>query len=254
MKIVGFSSPPLAKFCPAEFNIKKGCNTVRFGTLFDYRTEENEKLRDEGEGTFSYSIDFPELTKVSPQWLGAFELENDGHCEIREMEFSGSEFSVKSISLKGSSHNCWIYCMSKSTESAGNITDTHQDKWLLPVEKLSDFSKYLGAILWEEITAADLPETITSKYSMQEIHRRISLEVECRQIEYGSRSINITKEEDLPVSEISRLRDNVAFMKPDAFEKENEMRIAFWLLFDNKKVSIVNRPKVVGLRPIDRLI
>lgn len=252
MKVFGFPAPPLAKFCPAKFNIKKGCNTVRFGTLFDYRSEENEKLRDEGEGTFSYSIDFPEITKVSPEWLAAFDLENEGHCVIRDMKSGDGGISVKSISLKGSSHNCWIYCMSASTESAGNITDTHQDKWLLPQEKLSDFARFLGTLLWNEIGYADLPESITSIFSVQEVHRKLSIDVEIKQIEYGSRSISITSEAELPVSEISKLKDNVAFIKPEAFKEENEIRIAFWLKFDGEKISIVNRPKVVGLRQIDK--
>lgn len=227
---------------------------MRFGTLFDFRTEEDEKLRDEGEGTFSYSIEFPELTKVSTEWLGAFEVESGGSFHIGEMKFDNGETFVKNISLSGSCHNCWIYCVSKSTETAGSITDTHQDKWLIPLEEFQSFANYLGTLLWNEVRYADLPNDITSKFSVQEVHNRLAMTIETREIDYVSRSVLISKEEDLPISEIPRLRDGIAFIKPSSFQKENEVRIAFWLTFDNRKISIVNKPKIVGLRPMDKII
>lgn len=254
MKLIGFSSPNCAKFCPPEFNIRNGCNTIRFGTLFDFRTEENEKLRDEGEGTFSYSVEFPELTKVSHEWIGAFEVEDNGSFHIGEMEIRNGDFFVKNMILTGSSHNCWVYCISKSTEVAGNITDTHQDKWLISQDKLQLFANYLGGLLWSEVNLSDLPDHITSKFSMQEILQRLSLSVEVKEIDYNHRSVTISREEDLPASQISALKDSIAFIKPKMFEKESEIRIAFWLIFDNKKISIQNKPKIVGLRPIDKII
>ncbi|MCY1461392.1 hypothetical protein D9M71_790480 [compost metagenome] len=89
---------------------------------------------------------------------------------------------------------------------------------------------------------------------MQEILQRLSLSVEVKEIDYNHRSVTISREEDLPASQISALKDSIAFIKPKMFEKESEIRIAFWLIFDNKKISIQNKPKIVGLRPIDKII
>lgn len=254
MKAISFSSPDLAKFCPAEFNIRKGCNTVRLGTLFNYRTEEDEKLRDEGEGTFSYSIEFPVPTRVSPDWISEFEVEDGGDFSVGYLEIREEGVLVKDVSLSGSSHNCWIYCLSKSTEYAGNITDTHQDKWLLPLDKLQPFANYLGALLWSDLKCADLPDYIASQFSLQEIHQRLSLKIQVKEVEYIQRVLVIEKEEDLPVDQISLLRDRIPFMKPVKFAGENEVRIAFWLMFDDKKISIKNNNKILGLRAIDKLI
>jgi len=254
MKLIDFAPSDLAKFCPPEFNVKNGCNTVRFGTLYDFRAEEDEKLRDEGEGTFSYSISFPELTKVSQEWINAFGFEGEGHFYIGELELRFGEPYVKDMVLTGSSHNCWIYCVSKSTESAGNITDTHQDKWLIPADKIKNLANYFASLLFSEITIADLPVEIIEKYSIHEIQRQLSLNVELREVEYGERSVLITSEEELPISEVSYLKDSITFLKPKIFEKEQEVRMAFWLMFGEQKISIINKPKIVSLRPIDKIL
>lgn len=254
MKLIEFSYPPLTKFCPPEFNINKGCNTIRLGTLYDFRTEENEKLRDAGEGTFSYSIEFPCLTKVSLEWISAFEFEGVGETAVGEMNAGPDGVMVKDVSLSGSCENCWIYCLSKNSESAGNITDTHQDKWFLPVENLNAFASFLSAQLWDSVVYSDLPEDITNNFSIQEIQKRLSLSYHVAEVKYGLRALTILKEEDLPVSELALVKAGVAFVKPKIFENEKEVRIAFWLLFDGKKISIKNKPKIVALRPVDKLI
>ncbi|HHP1029511.1 hypothetical protein ACQJ1L_05715 [Klebsiella quasipneumoniae subsp. similipneumoniae] len=254
MKLVGTSYPPLAKFCPPEFNVLKGCNTIRLGTLFDFRREENEKLRDAGEGTFSYSIEFPVLTKVSKEWIGAFQIDDGGQIRIGEMQINNGDFLIRDINISGSSHNCWVYCISKSIKSAGNITETHQDSWLIPSEKLQKLSEYLASLLFDSLTFADLPTYIKSQYGLKEISHRLSLRTEIREIEYNERSRKIEKEEDLPISLIHEIRDGLAFVKPKSFENEQEVRIAFWLYFDNQKISIENNTKILKLRPIDSII
>ena len=254
MKIIGYPSRMLAKFCPEEFNIRKNGNTVRFGTLYDYRTHEDEKLRDAGEGTFDYRLEFPELTKVSQEWLAAFDVEAGASLQADEIHLNDGDIFIKNISLSGSSHNCWIYCLSKNTDSAGNVSDTHQDKWLLPLDKLEGFASYLAAILWDDVSFEDLPGQIVGRFSLQDIQRRLSIGIEIGDVNYSSRSVVISSEEQLPIPDISRLRDSVAFIKPKLFAQEEEVRIAFWLLLDNKKISIVNKPKIVSLRAIDKII
>ena len=254
MRIYGESSPLLTKFCPPEFNIHKGCNTVRLGTLYDFRAEEDEKLRDEGEGTFSYSVEFPELTKVSLNWIEAFELHGDAEGGISQLKMVDDDFMIKGMSLSGSCHNCWIYCLSKNAESAGNISDTHQDKWVMSSDKLPAFANYLAQQLWNNLSSADLPASIASSYSLHEILQRLTIAIDIRNVDYDMRTISIVKEEDLPASEISMIQERIAFIKPKIFESESEVRIAFWLVFDNKKISIVNNPKIIHLRPIDKII
>ena len=254
MKAFGFDAPVFAKFCAEKYNIKSGCNTVRLGTLYGYRTIENELLRDNGEGTFSYALEFPDYLEASPEWLASFEFGGGGGLHIGAMKVDNGRVKVKNLNLSGSTHNCWIYCISKSIESAGSITDAHADKWTIEADKVSGFANYIGSVLWSELTFQDLPADLTEKYSLQEIQQRLSLNVEIREVEYVDRFVLIKDPKEFTISDMEMLRDKVAFIKPVKFKDEQEVRIAFWLMFDGKKISIVDKPKSISLRPIDKLI
>lgn len=254
MKAFGFDAPVFAKFCAEKYNIKSGCNTVRLGTLYGYRTIENELLRDNGEGTFSYALEFPDYLEASPEWLDSFEFGGGGGLHIGAMKVDNGRVKVKNLNLSGSTHNCWIYCISKSIESAGSITDAHADKWTIEADKVSGFANYIGSVLWSELTFQDLPPDLTEKYSLQEIQQRLSLNVEIREVEYVDRFVLIKDPKEFTISDMEMLRDKVAFIKPVKFKDEQEVRIAFWLMFDGKKISIVDKPKSISLRPIDKLI
>jgi hypothetical protein len=108
--------------------------------------------------------------------------------------------------------------------------------------------------LWAEVGVADLPADIAGAHTLQEIQQRLSMHAEVREIEYVERDLIITAEEQLSISGVHDLRAKIPFIKPKYFEPENELRIAFWLLFDGKKISIVDKPKIVELRPIDKII
>ncbi|WLI08346.1 hypothetical protein PSH66_08455 [Pseudomonas sp. FP597] len=254
MKAFGFSAPVFAKFCAQKYNIKSGCNTVRLGTLYGYRTIENELLRDNGEGTFSYVLEFPTYLEASPQWLASFEFGGGGRVHIGDMQVANGNIKVKNLNVSGSTHNCWIYCISKSVESAGSITDAHADKWTIAADKLSGFANYIGSVLWSELTFQDLPPNLTEKYSLQEIQQRLSLNVEIKEVEYVDRFVLVKDPKEFGVSDIEELRDKVAFIKPVKFKDEQEVRIAFWLMFEGKKISIVDKPKSISLRPVDKLL
>ncbi|WP_233594126.1 hypothetical protein, partial [Pseudomonas amygdali] len=234
--------------------LPKGCNTLRVGTLYDFRTIENENLRDEGEGTFLYRVEFPALTKVSSDWLAAFKFQGQARIRIGHMEPSSSGVRIKDFTMEGAGHNCWIYCMSLSTDSAGDISKTHEDKWSIPEDKFTEFGNYLGALLWESIGVNDLPDEIVKNNSLQSIQKRLRLDIDVRIVEYKERALYIDKESDLPIQQIQALERTMAFIKPVDFAPEREVRIAFWLSFDNKLISISNNPKFLSLRPIDGLL
>jgi hypothetical protein len=46
MQLFKFSGPSLYKFCEPKYDITKGCATIRVGTLWGFREEENDYLRD----------------------------------------------------------------------------------------------------------------------------------------------------------------------------------------------------------------
>ena len=254
MKLFGFSSPSLYKFCPSKYNIMEGCNTLRIGTLWGFRKEENELLRDEGEGEFEFKVRFPKLTPVSQEWISEFEVGAEGSAHIEHMELKDSNISIKGVTLKGSSHNCWIFCVSMSGEAAGNISEAHESKWMIPAEKFQSFGNLLGQLLWNTISMDDLPENMVLKHTLQELQAGLALQVQMERVSYTDRVAEIKSELDLPVAEIRKLKDSIPFMKPKRFLKEQEFRFAFWVMFEGKKVSINDNPKILSLRSIDPLV
>jgi hypothetical protein len=254
MTLVHFPTPSLYKFCPEEFDITKGCNTLRFGTLYDYRTHENEKLRDAGEGKFTFNISFPEITKVSNEWIAALHMDIGGTIDLGYLELNRDGAFVKNINMEGSSHNCWIFCVSRSPDSAGNISETHQSKWEIPGESVHSFASHLESLIWSEVKHTDLPPDILKQYSLQEIQQGLGIVTEFHPVLYANRELTIRSEADLPVAEIPLLRAGIPFTKTPMFKAENEVRFAFFLTFRGKKISIANAPKIVKLRPIDKIL
>lgn len=254
MTIVHLPIPSLYKFCPEEFDITKGCNTLRFGTLYDYRTHENEKLRDAGEGKFAFNISFPEVTKVSHKWIAAIQMDIAGTIDMGYFEINQDCAYVKNINMEGSSHNCWIFCVSTSPDSAGNISETHQSKWEIPGENVNSFVNHLASLIWSEVKHTDLPPDLLKQYSMQEIQQDLGIVTEYRSVLYANRELLIQSEEQLPVAEIPLVRAGIPFTKTPMFQSENEVRFAFFLTFRGKKISIQNNPKIVQLRPIDKVL
>ena len=224
MKLIQFSQPPLFKFCPPEYDITTGCNTLRVGTLWGFRSEENDHLRDEGEGTFEYRIAFPKPTHVSRDWISEFEVEDSGKAHIEHLSFNNGSVSTTGITLSGSSHNCWIFCVSTSGNAAGNISTTHENKWKIPAEKVQEFGSLLASLLWESITFDDLPKSLVDRHSIQQISSGLGLEAVFRNVDYVDREILINSENDFPIERIRELKRSIPFIKPKKFCSEQEFK------------------------------
>lgn len=253
MKVFDFVSPDYVKFCEKKYNIKSGCNNIKLNTLYSYRSQENELLRDKGEGEFSYYVNFPELMEPSPEWLSSFELDGPGDIEVEDVRIDYGRVRVKGFSLSGSTPNCWIYCMSKSIGSAGSITEAYEDKWTIEATKFQDFVRCIVDALFNSLTVKDIPQNLLEKYSIVQLRERLSMNAEFRGVEYVDRSVTITAPDDFDVLKARELSDSIAFKKPKEFAAEQEIRIAFWLMFDGKKISVVDQPKYINLRPIDNI-
>lgn len=254
MALVHFPQQSLYKFCPDEYDISKGCNTIRIGTLYEYRTHENELLRDSGEGRYLYRFSFPKLTKVSNEWIAAIQMDQVGTIETEHIELTPQGTYIKGFTMDGSSHNCWIYCVSRNSESAGDISKAHQSKWEIPFEKVQAFGTYLCNLLWNEINYSDLPPQLLKQFSIAELQQGLNLHLEIRSVNYESREIVIQREEDLPIERIAELRQSIPFTKPEKFKPENEIRFAFHLKFHDRIIPIQNNAKIINLRSVDKII
>jgi hypothetical protein len=254
MKLVAYGSPPLYKFCNQKYDVTNGCNTLRIGTLWGFRKEENDYLRDEGEGKFEYKIRFPKLTPVSNEWISEFDVDHDGSAHIEHMKVNNGNFSISGVSLSGSTCNCWIFCVSMSGEAAGDVSKTHETKWTIPHLHVQGFCQFLASQLWNKVSLKDLPLEIVENHSVQEISSGLALNAELKPVQYTEREIVIDSEQGFPVEKIRELKANIPFIKPKSFKEEKELRFAFFLTFKGKKISINDNPKILELRPIDQFI
>ena len=254
MNFISFASPPFFKFCPPEYDVTKGCNTLRIGTLWGFRDEENEHLRDKGEGEFEFKIRFPALTPVSNEWISEFNYGDGGSVHIENMEVNTGTVSIESVTMKGSAQNCWVFCISMSDSAAGSVSKVHGSKWKIPSEKVQEFGNFLAALLWSNISFDDLPPDLIKKHTFQELHAGLALQMEMKRVIYTDREVCIDNEKDYPVGKIKELKANIAFTKPKGFCDEQEFRFAFWLMFKKQKISINDNPKILQLRQIDQFV
>jgi len=144
--------------------------------------------------------------------------------------------------------------MSKSEGSAGSITDAHKDKWTIESDSFPGFVRFLATTLFEQLTVNELPAHLLEMYNIKSLNERLSISYEFRDVSYVDRSVTITAPEEFDVSAIQGMSESIAFMKPKRFEPEQEVRIVFWLMFDDKKISIVDQPKSISLRPINKFL
>lgn len=251
MKLYVRGSPKLRKYCPEEYNIKKGCNTLRLGTLYGFRKEEDIKLRDEYEGHFSYQVRFEPPALVDDDWLEEFEVESSGQARIN-LTISAAGPTVQLVDLAGSCPNCWIFCLSKSSGSAGNVTETHNDFWEFSQDRLIDLAGHIAGLLWESLTVRDLPEGLD--LGIDNLKKNLALEIEFRDVEYVDRFFEITDPNLSNVEKIRQVKSGVPFTKPLDFAKEQEVRIAIFLVLNGRRISIPDNTKILNLRYIDELL
>lgn len=254
MNLVGFSEPDLVKYCDEGFNPTLSCNSIRIGTLYGFRAEENEKLRDEGEGEFELNIKFPKLTAVSKNWISEVGFDGGGSATIDHLQFRNGEVILSGASLKGSAHNCWIYCMTaKSHGSVGSISEAHNSSWVLPAKNVQAFGGHIMNLLFDSIQVTDYPKHLRS-VPVRELAAKTQISASIRRIDYMPRDILIESEADFPVEKLRELKASIPFIKPPLFKDEAEVRFAFWLTYENEVISVEDNPKILNLRPIDRLI
>lgn len=254
MKLLDLRTPDLFKFCDPKHNIVSGCNTIRLGTLWGFRSEEDDFLRDRGEGEFEYKIKFPKPTQVSSAWLSEFSADVGERLSIKGFGANNGIYEIESASLRGSFSNSWIFCLSRSQSAAGNISRAYNDKWMIEGKNINKFSQYVAGLLFESIRISDLPETLLRDYSIKEIYEGISLDFQMRAVQYVDRFIEINSEEDLPVQRLREIKQNIPFMKPKIFSEEQEFRIVYSLFFKEARISITDSPKLLQLRKINEYI
>ncbi len=244
-------NPPLIKYCDEKYNVQSGCDTIRLGTLYGYRKEEDESLRDVGEGAFQFSLNFGKPLFLSNEWIAELNLDVSNEANFGKLRFVDGGIETDKAIFSGSAANMWIFCVStKETEPAGSVSETHNSHWKIDGDRFEDFAVYLRNLLRKSITVSDLSKTALSNSSFLDLREGMSVKYEVRKVKYVDRELVVADHSLVSIEALKDLRSGIPFIKPKAFEGESEVRIGFWIEFDGTRVSVPELPKVLRLRTV----
>lgn len=255
MVIIKRQTPSLVKYCEEKYNIMKGCQTIRLGTLHEYRNIENQLLRDEGEGKFHFGFHFKKGVQIPDGWLNFLQsMPGSDTGEFKGGSKIGPEgIFVGEYNVELQSHNQWIYCLSSDTnDTAGSISENYADCWFLKRGALQSFAEYIREEIAKSLTLEDLSEE-HYQLRLSEL-QNIWVGYSCSAIEYTKRSKLVKEFSSFDEEEIKRQVLSIPFKKPQRFSEEKEIRICFTLHLGGQIIGISDKPKIINLRPIDELI
>jgi hypothetical protein len=236
----------LIKFCKPEHNIHRGAK-LQLGTLYGYRSIENSEIRDETEGKYEFFIEFPQDIELDRQWSNllfqgaiGFGQTNDtprfsgqfsAHIEkMHVVRQSADSVVVRDtvIRISRSVNNCLIFCMSLLESKQENPFNNYDDHWAIPEQKVNEFSRRLGNLIFQQAKLVDFDDTVSKIHSPATVSR-LSLNVQHRRVLYRDRHMQITEASKPTFDELLNVLSDISFIKPERFTKENEYRFVFEL-------------------------
>ena len=256
----------LFKFCKPEHNINKGAK-LQIGTLYGYRKIENLELRDEHEGVYHFTIDFPQEITLDRQWSnllfqGAINfggrdetprLPGDMNAEITKLHVvaqTGNHVIVKDTSVKitRNINNCLIFCMSLLDAPEAKPFEGYNDHWSVALQNTNDFSQRLGSLIFQQANLSLFEGLGLSDHTPASL-RRLGIHVRHKKVTYRDRHIVITKDNIPKYEEILETLSDIAFVKPERFNKESEYRFIFELNDGRRSFSPKTENLLLTLNP-----
>lgn len=260
----------LAKSCQRKYNIKNG--TIKLGTLYEYRSIENEELIDKEEGMLTFHLNFRGRVEVPPDWFttisgGSFTIGNgdtirfpgrqSAHFERVQFEEIGSKKVVLRDSTAKFSHealNSFIFCVSqvRKTRDCVGIFEGCDDYWYIPEARSHMFAARLGQILLNHIKQ----QHQSGSYILPEGTELDSLElkIEYRQVDYIGREIDLYNDCAIPLEDFKRKMLSMAFTKPESYASELEYRFNFIVISNGRIIEPIVKSVFLDSTPLIELI
>lgn len=226
----------IVKSCQSQYNPIIG-NTIRIGSMDEYRQTENQEIVDKGEATYSFNVyltnaHIPEqlfnnlmygagtLTDCMVTKLDGYtrSLIKKDHVVIREMR---SQTIWNGL-------NCLVFCMSclDAPEEASDLFNSYDDYWYFDEAKLQK----IGELIRKQVEIKLKQDLLASGTSTgQALSKRLNCKLKIQKVTYSSRHINIrnnnTDERNLKF--LLELIENFRYLKPEKFSHEKEVRFIF---------------------------
>ncbi len=254
----------LYKHCESRFLPEAG-RKLRIGTLSDYRTHENEKVRDIAEGKFFHTLRFDGSRLIRKSWLsdicfGVPGISITGIGEARNNVaggiFVGSEvigvvqttddirtieFTADAVRLEGSLNiefegcDAFVFCISTKREHGSVINDDDYDAcWSISADDLGEFQRRMAISLIskaEGIKEETIGPVVSPPFDpfrmLGDPSPSLRLHPSFSKIIYRSKSALISEGTEVSREEIKNLLDCSARTKPLEFESESEYRFIF---------------------------
>lgn len=245
----------LAKSCQKKYNIKNG--TIKLGTLYEYRSIENEELIDQYEGMLTFHLNFHGRVRIPTQWFNTingnainfggppaiiFPGRTQAHFEKIRVEQNFGDWMVLLESravISREALNGFIFCMSRvrRTGDCVGIFQGCDDYWYIPEARAQSFAERLAYLLRDHIIQQHAngvnilpPDTDMNDLKIAWNHR---------EVDYVSREVHLYDEAFMPLEDFMGKMVNMAFTKPESYRQELEYRFSFVALSKNKIVEPV---------------
>lgn len=236
----------LIKFCKPEHNIHRGAK-LQLGTLFGYRSIENAELRDEAEGRYEFTIEFPNEIELDRRWCnllfqGTFSFGDSddtprfpgSHTTYTEklhvvrQTANGVVIRDTTVRISRSVNNCLIYCMSLLETAGASPFLQYKDHWGFPINKAEQFTHRLGSLIFQQAKLSQFDDAISENHSPATVQTLV-LQGMHRKVIYRDRHLRITEQSRPTLEDLMEILADIPFVKPKRFAHENEYRFVFEL-------------------------
>ncbi|MGE7094739.1 hypothetical protein ACQKIS_00945 [Pseudomonas fulva] len=256
----------LGKSCKKEHHIKNG--TIKLGTLYEYRSIENDELIDKHEGMLSFFLKFHGRVSIPTQWFVTLNGGAIGINQVRPLRFPGKSSAHflrvevetthderivlidSSAVISRESPNSFIFCVShvrKTTDCIG-IFPSCNDYWFIREAQAEAFARELGTMLLQQIYAGH--ETGNHIIPADADISSVKIHFEYGNVHYMERVTHIQQHSDLTLEEFGNKINNMAFTKPKSYSRELEYRFQFTILSNNKIVEPIVKSVFLDAAPL----
>jgi hypothetical protein len=256
----------IVKYCHEEHNCLKGSKLL-IGNTYKYRSIENDELRDDGEGTFDFSIEILEGATLPTQWAnlifqGIIAFGNappirfpgrfDAHIESVEIDAVRENdivFKHAKANIKFSDLNKFVFCTSsvELDPMAERPFQQYNDFWVVgqSQDQLDNFAGRIASALLHQMKFQNLKMQLTDKRVAD--FKNLVINVEHRKVEYVERNLVINKELIGNFDAIIRTYLSSSFVKTKNFSREREYRFVFSPIINNQIIEVSNTDVLLDL-------
>lgn len=223
----------LVKSCESEFNVCNS-NTIKIGTLHEYRQTEREQILDKEEGFYTLhidiinclmNIDLFHMLQACPNSDVSFYIKSLTH----KGWYKNSVYLSFSGEYKWKNHNRFIFCISQVAkhEDSINIFPDYNDYWYIHAFNLKKFKEILKRRLFHEIK--QLLHKGQKIFNKEDINiKNLSIRCYSQEIIYSDRNLYLNNSNiNMHTKDVVDLFENIKFIKSKDYSHEKELRIVF---------------------------